>query len=116
MLAILKLSDSQPPDSQHREYRIQTLIHQHIHSTHNKKQKSQRCDQEPIFKTKLVTFCRCPNNTLTKKMLFAKSRYQYKRDPWINIAKMSLSSTQRGLHKTGFAALVDRVVASATPR
>ena len=37
MLATLKQSDSQPPDSQHREYRIQTLIHQHIHSTHNKK-------------------------------------------------------------------------------
>ena len=49
-------------------------------------------------------------------MLFAKSRCPYKRDPWINIAKMSLSGTQRGLHKTGFAALVDRVVASATPR
>lgn len=48
--------------------------------------------------------CRCPNTTLTKKMLLAKSRRPYKRDPW--------RSTQ---DKSGFAALVDRVVASATP-
>ena len=53
-------------------------------------------------------------------MLFAKSRQPYKRDPWINIAKLlnvpiklAKRSTQ---DKSGFAALVDRVVASATPR
>ena len=27
--------------------------------------------------------CRCPNTTLIRKMLFAKSRRPYKRDPWI---------------------------------
>ena len=53
-------------------------------------------------------------------MLFAKSRPPYKRDPWIKIAKLlnvpiklAKRSTQ---DKSGFAALVDRVVASATPR
>lgn len=32
--------------------------------------------------------CRCPNTVLTKKMLFAKSKRPYKRDPWINNAKI----------------------------
>ena len=68
-----------------RGYRIQTPIHQHQHSTHNKKQKSQKCYQEPIFK--IYWSCsRCPNTTLTKKMQFAKSRRPYKRDSWTNIA------------------------------
>ena len=53
--------------------------------------------------------------------MFTKSRRTYKRDPWINIAKLlpvnvsieqAKSSTQ---DKSGFAAVVDRVVASATP-
>ena len=44
--------------------------------------------------------CRCPNTTLITKMLFAKSRRPYKRDPWINIAKLvSPLSTTRGLLK-----------------
>ena len=42
--------------------------------------------------------CRCPNTTLTKKMLFAKSRRPYKRRPWINY-RMSPLSRQRVLHK-----------------
>lgn len=32
--------------------------------------------------------CRCPGTTLAKKTLFAKSKRQYQRDPWINIAKL----------------------------
>ena len=91
-----------------RGYRIQTPIHQHQHSTHNKKQKSQKCYQEPIFK--IYWSCsRCPNTTLTKKMLFAKSRRPYKRDSWTNIAillnvfiEQAKRSTQ---NKSGFAAL-----------
>ena len=63
--------------------------------------------------------CRCPNTTLTKKMLFAKSRRLYKRDPWINIAKLSNIAIEQAKSFTqdnsGFAALVDRVVASASP-
>ena len=63
--------------------------------------------------------CRCPNTTLTKKMLFANSRCLYKRDPWINIAKLSNVAIEQAKSLTqdnsGFAALVDRVVASATP-
>ena len=48
--------------------------------------------------------CRCPNTTLTRKMMFAKSRHDpHKRNPWTNIAKsfklMSPLSRQRGLHK-----------------
>ena len=63
--------------------------------------------------------CCCPNTMLTKKMLFAKSRRPYKRGPWINIAKLSNVSVKQTKSftqdKSGFAALVDRVVASATP-
>ena len=67
----------------------------------------------------LRNMTRCPNTTLTKKMLFAKSRRPYKRGPWINIAKLSNVSIEQAKsftqHKSGFAALVDCVVASATP-
>ena len=56
---------------------------------------------------------------LTKKMLFAKSKRLYQLDPWINIAKLlnvfieqAKRSTQ---NKSGFTALVDRVVANVTP-
>ena len=52
-------------------------------------------------------------------MLFAKSRRPYKRDPWINIAKLLNVSTKQAKMftegKSGFAVLVDSVVASATP-
>ena len=52
-------------------------------------------------------------------MLFAKSRRPYKRDPWINIAKslnVTIEQAKRSTQdKSSFAALVDRVVASATP-
>ena len=52
-------------------------------------------------------------------MLFAKSRRPYKRDPWINIAKLLNVSNEQAKRftegKSGFAALVDCVVASATP-
>ena len=54
-----------------------------------------------------------------KKMLLAKSRRPYKRDPWINVAKLSnvsIGQAKRSTQdKSGFDALVDRVVASATP-
>ena len=63
--------------------------------------------------------CRCPNTTPTKKMLFAKSKRPYKRDPWRNIAKLlnfPIEQAKRATQdKSGFAAMVDRVVASATP-
>ena len=63
--------------------------------------------------------CRCPNTVLTKKMLFAKSWRPYKRDPWINIAKLLNVSIEQAKgstqDKSGFDALVDRVIASATP-
>ena len=52
-------------------------------------------------------------------MLFAKSRRPYKRDRWINIGKLlnvPLEQAKRSTQdKSGFTALVDRVVASATP-
>ena len=63
--------------------------------------------------------CLCPNAKLTKKMLFATSRRPYKRDPWINIAKLinvPIEQAKRSTQgKSGFAALVDRVFAIATP-
>ena len=85
------------------ENNTQTQIHQHRHSTDNKKQKSQNVIRSQYLKY-TGHVCRCPNTTLTKKMMFAKSRHDpYKRDPWTNIAKsfklMSPLSRQRGLHK-----------------
>ena len=47
----------------------------------HKKQQSQKCDQEPIFKIYW-------SGLLTKKILFAKSKHPYQWDPWINIAKL----------------------------
>ena len=53
--------------------------------------------------------CRCPNTTLTNKMLFAKSRRPYKRDPWINIARLinvSIEQAKRStVHKIGVVSL-----------
>ena len=72
-----------------------------------------------LYLTHIDHVCRCPNTTLTKKMLFAKSKRPYKRDPWRNIAKLlnfPIEQAKRSTQdKRGFAALVDRVVASATP-
>ena len=81
-------SDSDPP---------------HRHSTYNKKQKSENVIRSQYLKY-TGHLCRCPNTTLTKKMMFAKPGHDpYKRDPWTNIAKsfklMSPLSRQRGLHK-----------------
>ena len=85
------------------ENNTQTQIHQHRHSTDNKKQKSQNVIRSQYLKYTGHVCC-CPNTTLTKKMMFAKSRHDpYKRDPWTNIAKsfklMSPLSKQRGLDK-----------------
>ena len=56
---------------------------------------------------------------LTKKTLLANSKRPYKRNPWINITKLlnaSIEQVKRSTQdKSGFTALVDRVVASATP-
>ena len=100
-------------------YRIQTPIHRDRHSTHKKKNSLRNVIRSQYSKY-IGHIYRCPNTTLTNKM-FTKSRRPYKRDPWINIAKLlpvnvsieqAKSSTQ---DKSGFAAVVDRVVASATP-
>ena len=106
-----------PEDAEDTEFRLRCTKTDILHITNKQ---SQKCDLEPIFKM-LVMFdvWRCPNTTLTNKMLFAKSRPPYKRDPWINIAKLlnvpiKLAARSKQ-DKSGFAALVDRVVASATP-
>ena len=45
--------------------------------------------------------CRCPNTTLTNKMmLFAKSGRPCKRDPWINIAKSLNVSIEQARRST----------------
>ena len=61
---------------------------------------------------------RCPNTLLTK-MLFAKSKRSYQRDPWINIAQkyllnVSIEQAKKcRLDKGGLAALVaDRACSS----
>ena len=62
--------------------------------------------------------CRGPNTMLTETMLFAKSNCPYKRDRWINISKLlNLYIEQAKRYtkdKSGFAALVDRVVSMVT--
>ena len=44
--------------------------------------------------------CRCPNTMMTKKMLFAKSKKPYYRDPWMNISKMLGVSIEQAKRKT----------------
>ena len=74
-----------------------------------------------VIRSQYLTYighvCRCPNTTLTNKMMpFAKSRRLYKRDPWINIAKLIKCLHWAGKEvyntqdRSGFAALVDRVM------
>ena len=52
-------------------------------------------------------------------MTFVKSRCPYKPDPWINITELlniSIKQAKRSTQdKSGFASLVDHVVATATP-
>ena len=103
---------------------IHSFIHSFIYSF---------IHQEPIFEY-IGHVCRYPNTTLTKGMLLVKSRRLYKRDPskshstaqntghrfpWINIAKslhVSMGQAKWATQdKSGFAALVDRVVTTATP-
>ena len=63
--------------------------------------------------------CRCPNTLLIKKMLLANAKRPYQRTPWINITKLlnvSIEQAKRSMQdKSGFTALVDRVVANAIP-
>ena len=63
--------------------------------------------------------CRCNNKMLTKKILFAKSKKPYYRDPWINISKLlnvSIEQAKRMTQgKAGFAALIGRQFDNATP-
>ena len=76
---------------------------------------------EMLLVSKVIRrLCRYPNTTLIRKMLFAKSRRPYKRDPWINTAKLlnfSIEKAKRSKQdKSSFAALVNRVVATETSR
>ena len=102
-----------PEDAEDTEFRLRCTNTDILHIT-KLKQQSQKCDQEPIFKIYNGHVCRCRNTTLTKKMVFAKSRCPYKRDPRINIAKLlnvSIEKAKRSTQdKSGFPALVDRVV------
>ena len=91
---------------------------QNRHFTHNKNNSLRNMIRSQYLKY-IGHVCCCPNTTPTKKMLFANSRRPYKRGPWINIAKLSNVSIEQTKSftqdKSGFAALVDRVVASTTP-
>ena len=75
-------------------------------------------DQGPIVPNSGY-FSSCPNTMLTKKMLLTKSRCPYQWNLWINIAKLLNVSIEEAKwstqDKSGFAALVDCVVANATP-
>mgnify|MGYP000594662591 CR=1 FL=1 len=63
--------------------------------------------------------CRSSNTMLTNKMLFAKSKKPYQRDPWINISKMLKVSIEQAKRETqvksGFAALIQKQFGNATP-
>ena len=70
--------DSQPLKTQRIQNSDADTPTRTFYTLKKKKQESQKCDQEPIFKTYL--FCLL-FSTQAKKMLFANSRRPHKRDP-----------------------------------
>ena len=103
-----------PEDAEDTEFRLRYTNTDILHVTENNSLRNVIRSQ---YLKHIGRVCHCSNTTLTKKMLFAKRRPQ-KRDPRINIGKLlnvsieqANSSTQ---NKSGFAVLVDRLVASAT--
>ena len=82
--------------------------HRETCTTHKKKQLSQKCDWKYIGHV-----CRCEHYAVMWTKSIAKSKRPY-RDPWINIAKLLKQSKWCTQDRSGFAALVDRLVANAT--
>ena len=79
-------------------------MRQRKHPTHNK-QKNNGLRNEirrHIYLKYISHVCRCPNNVLTKKMLFVKSKRPYQRDPWINIAKLLHIYFEQAKRSTGW--------------
>ena len=101
-----------PEDAEDTEFRLRYTNNDILNVTKNSLRNVIRSQYWSIV-------CRCPNTTLAKKTVVCKSRRPYKLDPWINIAKLlnvSIEQTKRSTQdKSGFAALFDRVVASAIP-
>ena len=74
-----------PEDAEDTEFRLRYTNTDILHITKNRSLRN-------VIRSKYLKYighvCRCPNTTLTKKMLFAKSRRPYNQAPWINIAKL----------------------------
>ena len=74
-----------PEDAEETEFRLRYTNTDILHVTKNRSLRN-------VIRSQYLKYighvCRCPNAKLTKKMLFAKSRRPYNRDPWINIAKL----------------------------
>ena len=84
--------------------------HRETSTTHNKKQQSQKCDWKYIGHV-----CRCEHYAVMWTKSIAKSKRPFiQRYPWINIAKSLKQAKRCAQDRSGFAALVDRLVANAT--
>ena len=102
-----------PEDAEDTEFRLRYTNTDILHVTENNSLRN-------VIRSQYLKYIgrvyRCSNTTLTKKM-FAKRR-PYKRDPRITIGKLlnvSIEQANRSTqNKSGFAVLVDRLVASAT--
>ena len=74
-----------PEDAEETEFRLRYTNIEILHITKNRSLRN-------VIRSQYLKYighvCRCPNAKPTKKMLFAKSRRPYNRDPWINIAKL----------------------------
>ena len=70
---------STPGDAEETEFRLQYTITDIIHITDNKKRKQQSEMWSGANCLNIMILFGCPNNMLTKKMLFAKSTRPYQR-------------------------------------
>ena len=70
---------STPGDAEETEFRLRYTITDIIHITDNKKRKQQSEIGSGANCLNIMILFGCPNNMLTKKMLFAKSTRPYQR-------------------------------------
>ena len=84
LLRKIRLTVKFPEDIEDTKFRLRYTNANILHTINRKTTVSEMKSQLQY----ISHICRCPNNVLTKKMLFVKSKRPYQRDPWINIAKL----------------------------